>query len=465
MRIMPFTAVILAAGLGTRMKSATPKVLHDLCGRPMVLWPVIAAQEAGAEHVIVVDSADRPTEAVLPQGVEIAVQPQRDGTGGAVKAAASQINGSGPVVVLAGDVPLVSADAIDDLIRHHTAGATMLTTILDDPTGYGRVVRNGNGSVERVVETKRPGDATPAELEIHEVNTGIFCFDAEALQRALTKLTANNAQGELYLPQVLELIDGPTTAHVADDPRLVLGVNDRVALAHVRELAQHEILETHMRNGVTFTDPRSATVDVTVTLGQDVTIEPRTSLKGDTHVDNAATVGPDTTLIDTTVGAKATVRVTWADRAAIGPGAIVGPFAYLRPGAKLGTKSKVGTFVEVKNSNIGDGSKVPHLSYIGDADIGEDSNIGAGTITANYDGFNKHRTTIGDRVKSSSDVTFVAPVSVGDDAWTAAGSVITNDIPDGALGVARSRQRNIDGYASRKRDADDTDQPGPEKTH
>jgi len=459
---MAFTAVILAAGQGTRMKSATPKVLHDLCGRPMVLWPVIAAQQAGADHVIVVDSADRPTAQVLPDGVELAVQAQPDGTGGAVKAAAPQINGAGPVVVLAGDVPLVSPQAIEDLVSHHNGAATMLTTILDDPTGYGRVVRNGNGSVERVVETKRPGDATEQELAIHEVNTGIFCFDAKALQDALTKLTANNAQGELYLPQVLELIDGAAAAHIANDPRLVLGINDRVALAHVRELAQREILEHHMRNGVTFTDPRSATVDVTVTIAPDVTIEPRTSLKGATSIDTNATVGPDTTLIDTTVGANATVRVTWADTAAIGPGAIVGPFAYLRPGANLATKSKVGTFVEVKNSNIGEGSKVPHLSYIGDTDIGEDSNIGAGTITANYDGYDKHRTTIGSRVKSSSDVTFIAPVSVGDDAWTAAGSVISQDIPDGALGVARSRQRNIDGYASRKRETDDTDHPGPD---
>jgi bifunctional UDP-N-acetylglucosamine pyrophosphorylase / glucosamine-1-phosphate N-acetyltransferase len=462
MRILSFTAVILAAGQGTRMKSATPKVLHDLCGRPMVLWPVIAAQEAGAQHVVVVDSPDTPTKQVLPVGVEVAVQPRPDGTGGAVRAAAPQINGSGPVVVLAGDVPLVSARTIAELVNAHTNGATMLTTILDDPTGYGRVVRNGNGSVERVVETKNPGDATPEQLQIHEVNTGIFCFDAQALQDALTKLTADNAQGEFYLPQVLELIDGPTAAHVTDDPRLVLGVNDRVALSDVRQLAQREILEDHMRAGVTFTDPNSATVDVSVTIAQDVTIEPRTSLKGATTIDSGATVGPDTTLIDTTVGPDATVRVTWADRAQIGPKAIVGPFAYLRPGANLGERSKVGTFVEVKNSNIGAGTKVPHLSYIGDADVGEDTNLGASTVTANYDGHHKHRTTIGARVKSSVDVTFVAPVSVGDDAWTAAGSVITDDIPDGALGVARERQQNIEGYASRKRDTDDPPTTGPE---
>jgi bifunctional UDP-N-acetylglucosamine pyrophosphorylase/glucosamine-1-phosphate N-acetyltransferase len=459
---MPFTAVILAAGQGTRMKSATPKVLHDLCGRPMVLWPVIAAQEAGAAHVVVVDSPDTPTRQVLPDDVDVAIQPQPDGTGGAVRAAAPQINGTGPVVVLAGDVPLVTAEAITALVNAHTAGATMLTTILDDPTGYGRVVRNGNGSVERVVETKRPGDASDEELAIHEVNTGIFCFDAQALQNALTKLTTDNAQGELYLPQVLELIDGPTAAHVADDPRLVLGVNDRVALSHVRQLAQREILENHMRAGVTFTDPNSATVDVTVTIAQDVTVEPRTSLKGTTSIETGATVGPDSTLIDTRVGPGATVRVTWADHADVGPNAMVGPFAYLRPGATLGTKTKIGTFVEVKNSNIGDGTKIPHLSYIGDADVGEDTNLGASTVTANYDGREKHRTTIGARVKSSVDVTFVAPVSVGDDAWTAAGSVITDDIPDGALGVARERQRNIDGYASRKRDTDDPTTTGSE---
>ena len=242
----------------------------------------------------------------------------------------------------------------------------------------------------------------------------------------------------------------------------MLGVNDRVALSHVRQLAQREILENHMRAGVTFTDPNSATVDVTVTIAQDVTVEPRTSLKGTTSVETGATVGPDSTLIDTRVGPGATVRVTWADQADIGPNAIVGPFAYLRPGTTLGTKSKIGTFVEVKNSNIGDGTKVPHLSYIGDADVGEDTNLGASTVTANYDGYNKHRTTIGARVKSAVDVTFVAPVSVGDDAWTAAGSVITNDIPDGALGVARERQHNIDGYASRKRDTDDPSTTGSE---
>jgi bifunctional UDP-N-acetylglucosamine pyrophosphorylase/glucosamine-1-phosphate N-acetyltransferase len=447
---MPFTAVILAAGQGTRMKSATPKVLHDLCGRPMVLWPVIAAQEAGAAHVVVVDSPDTPTRQVLPDDVDVAIQPQPDGTGGAVRAAAPQINGTGPVVVLAGDVPLVTAEAITALVNAHTAGATMLTTILDDPTGYGRVVRNGNGSVERVVETKRPGDASDEELAIHEVNTGIFCFDAQALQNALTKLTTDNAQGELYLPQVLELIDGPTAAHVADDPRLVLGVNDRVALSHVRQLAQREILENHMRAGVTFTDPNSATVDVTVTIAQDVTVEPRTSLKGTTSIETGATVGPDSTLIDTRVGPGATVRVTWADHADVGPNAMVGPFAYLRPGATLGTKTKIGTFVEVKNSNIGDGTKIPHLSYIGDADVGGGSNLGAATITANYDGFRKHRTKIGHGVHTSVDTTLVAPVSIGDGAYTGANSAITEDVPPGALGIARPKQENVEGYADKK---------------
>jgi bifunctional UDP-N-acetylglucosamine pyrophosphorylase/glucosamine-1-phosphate N-acetyltransferase len=463
---MPFTAVILAAGQGTRMRSAVPKVLHDLCGRPMVLWAVLAAQEAGATRVIVVDAPARPAAAVLPDGVLTVVQPQPDGTGGAVRAAASEMgdDGAGPVVVLAGDVPLVSADAIRALVAAHTTGATMMTTQLDDPAGYGRVVRNPDGSVARVAETKHPGDATAQELEIHEVNTGIFCFDASALTDALNRLTTDNAQHELYLPQVLELIDGPIAAHVVDDPRLVLGVNDRVALAQVREIAQREILERHMLAGVTFTDPSSTTVDVGVTLAQDVTIEPRTSLKGATAIETGSTVGPDTNLIDTTVGAHATVRVTWAERTQIGDGVSVGPFAYLRPGTILRENSKVGTFVEVKNSDIGARTKVPHLSYIGDADVGEDTNLGAATITANYNGKTKRksRTTIGARVKSSVDVSFVAPVSVGDDAYTAAGSVITHDIPDGALGVARERQRNVDGYAARKQTPDAVRPPAQE---
>jgi bifunctional UDP-N-acetylglucosamine pyrophosphorylase/glucosamine-1-phosphate N-acetyltransferase len=459
------TVVVLAAGQGTRMRSATPKVLHDLCGRPMGLWPVVAALAAGAGKVVVVDSPARPLAEVLPAGVELVVQPQSNGTGGAVAAAAEAIDPGAPVVVLSGDVPLVSAAAIAELVAAHSRGgaaATMATTVLDDPRGYGRVVRNERGAVARVVETKKAGDATAAELEIHEVNTGIYAFAGAALLGALPRLSADNAQGELYLPQVLDLLraDGATVAaHAVDDPNLVLGVNDRVALAQVRALAQRAILEEHMRAGVTIVDPLATWIDVEVQIGQDARIEPGTTLRGATEVGACATVGPHTTAIDSRIGERAVVRVAWLERATVHAHASVGPFAYLRPDAVLGEGSKVGTFVEVKNSEIGPGAKIPHLSYIGDADVGERSNLGAGTITANYDGHAKHRTTIGKRVRGGVDTAFVAPVTVGDDAYTAAGSVITEDVPPGALGVARARQQNREGYAERRESALHCEEP------
>jgi bifunctional UDP-N-acetylglucosamine pyrophosphorylase/glucosamine-1-phosphate N-acetyltransferase len=440
------------------MRSATPKVLHELCGRPMGLWPVVAALEAGAGKVVVVDSPAQPLAGVLPEGVELVVQPVSNGTGGAVVAAAEAIDPGAPVVVLSGDVPLVSAAAIAELVAAHIAGgavATMATTVLDDPAGYGRVVRDEHGAVARVAETKKEGDATAAELEIREVNTGIYAFDGAALLAALPRLSADNAQSELYLPQVLDLLraDGAAVlAHAVDDPNLVLGVNDRVALAQVRALAQRAILERHMRAGVTVVDPLATWVDVDVQIGQDARIEPGTALRGATEVGAGATVGPHTTAIDSRIGERAAVRVSWLERAVVGDGASVGPFAYLRPDTVLGEGSKVGTFVEVKNSAIGPGAKVPHLSYIGDADVGERANLGAGTITANYDGHAKHRTTIGKRVRGGVDTAFVAPVTVGDDAYTAAGSVIVEDVPPGALGVARARQVNREGYTQRRED-------------
>jgi bifunctional UDP-N-acetylglucosamine pyrophosphorylase / glucosamine-1-phosphate N-acetyltransferase len=451
------TVLVLAAGQGTRMRSATPKVLHEICGRPMVLWPVEAALEAGAARVVVVDSPARALAEVLPEGVALVVQPQSNGTGGAVMAAAAELDPAAAVVVLSGDVPLLSARAIAELMAAHEAGgapATMATTVLDDPSGYGRVVRDGAGSVLRVVETKSAGDATPEELQIREVNTGIFVFDGAALLGAVPRLTSENAQGEYYLPQVLDILRGEghaVAAHVVEDPGMVLGVNDRVGLATVTALAQRAILERHMLAGVTVVDPASTEVDVDVEIGEDVRIEAGTRLKGVSSVGPGATVGPHTTLIDSSVGPGAKVRVAWLEQATVHAGATVGPFAYLRPGAVLGEGGKVGTFVEVKNSELGAGVKVPHLSYIGDADVGEGSNLGAGTITANYDGRAKHRTTIGKRVRGGVDTALVAPVTVGDDAWTAAGSVIVEDVPPGALGVARARQTNVEGFAERRK--------------
>jgi bifunctional UDP-N-acetylglucosamine pyrophosphorylase/glucosamine-1-phosphate N-acetyltransferase len=455
--VTSFTAVVMAAGQGTRMRSALPKVLHELCGRPMVAWPVLAAIEAGAERVVVVSSPGVDLAAALPEGTRTAVQPVADGTGGAVLAALPDVAPGAPVVVLSGDVPLVSAAAIGELVAAHAAAgaaATMATTMLDDATGYGRVVRDAGGNVERVVETKADGDATPEQLLLREVNTGIFCFDHAALADALPRVGTDNAQGERYLPEVLTLLraQGATVAaHVVDDRALVLGINDRVALADVRALAQRRILEDHMRAGVTIVDPGSTLIDAGITIGQDTVIEPSTYLRGATTVGANAHLGPDTTIIDATLGDATTVRHSYVQESELRAGVTVGPFAYLRPGTLLREGSKAGTFVEIKNSDVGQGTKVPHLSYLGDADVGPNTNLGASTITANYNGKTKtkSRTTIGADVRTSVDTTLVAPVSLGDGAYTAAGSVVVSDVPDRALAVARARQHNIEGYADR----------------
>jgi bifunctional UDP-N-acetylglucosamine pyrophosphorylase / glucosamine-1-phosphate N-acetyltransferase len=434
--------MILAAGRGTRMRSRMPKVLHEVCGIPMVLWPVRAALAAGAGRVVVVDSPERALAGVLPEGVRLAVQPHSNGTGGAVVAGLAELDSDdadAPVVVLSGDVPLVRADTIAELVHAHEvggAGATMASTLLDDPSGYGRVVRDADGAVESVVETKTDGDATPEQLQIREVNTGIYVFSSHALREVLPRLSADNAQGELYLPQALDLIraDGGTVAaHAVADERLVLGVNDRAALAQVRALAQEAIHVRHMAAGVSIVDPRATVIDVDVQIGQDTTIEPFTTIRGATRI-----------------GEGCMVRHSYLIDSVLEDGATVGPFAYLRPGTLLRAGSKAGTFVEIKNSDIGAGAKIPHLSYIGDADVGEGANLGASTITANYDGQRKHRTTIGRRVRSSVHVSFVAPVTVGDEAYTGAGSVIHEDVPPGALGIARARQTNKEGYAERR---------------
>ena len=451
------TVVVLAAGQGTRMRSHTPKMLHDLCGRPLVGWPIAAAQEAGAGKVVVVDSADRTLDGRLPDGVIGAVQPRPDGTGGAVRAAAGEIDPGATVVVLAGDVPLITGEAIAALVAAHEASgaaATMATMQLDDPAGYGRVVRDAEGGVERVVETKAEGDATAGELAIREVNTGIFAFAGGPLLDALARLSPDNAQGELYLPDVIPALratGAPVAAHGIADPTLTLGVNDRAQLARVRAVAQARIHERHMLAGVTIVDPGSTLIDVAVALGPDTTVEPSSFLRGATTVGGGSRIGPLTTLIDVTLGDGVHVPHSYLQECEVRDGASVGPFAYLRPGTLLRDGAKAGTFVEIKNSDVGEGTKVPHLSYLGDTDVGANSNLGAGTITANYDGRAKHRTTIGSGVRGAVDTAFVAPVTVGDNAWTAAGSVVTEDVPPGALAVARARQRNIEGYDERER--------------
>lgn len=453
------TVVILAAGQGTRMRSRTPKVLHPLCGRPLILWPVRAALEAGAAKVVVVDNPQRALEEVLPDGVELAVQAEPRGTGDAVRAAAAHIDPDAPVVILMGDVPLIAADTIAALVEAHgSAAATVATMELDDPGEYGRILRDpDDGTVQGIVETKVAGDATPEQLAIREVNTGVYAFAGAALLAALERIEPANAQGEYYLPDALPLLraeGGEIRAHLVEDFALTLGVNDRVDLARIRALAQQRIHDAHARAGVTIVDPASTLIDVGVTIGQDTVVEPASFLRGDTRVGERCVVGPLSTLIDSELGEEVTVAHSYLVEARVGARASVGPFAYLRPGADLHERAKAGTFVEIKNSVIGEGTKVPHLSYVGDADVGPGTNIGAGNITANYDGVRKHRTTIGAGVRTSVDTMFVAPVTVGDGAFTGAGSTITEDVPAGALGIARSRQTNVEGYAERGKRAD-----------
>jgi bifunctional UDP-N-acetylglucosamine pyrophosphorylase/glucosamine-1-phosphate N-acetyltransferase len=459
--------VILAAGHGTRMRSATPKLLHPLCGRPMIAWPVAAARAAGAGTVVVVDSPGRPLAATLDGHAEIAVQAQARGTADAVKAAASWLGPDDTVIVLLADMPLISPHTIRALADEHAhsgAAATITTVVLDDPSGFGRVVRAPDGTVERVVETKTAGDATELELHIREVNTGAFAFEGGALLSALDEVGTGNAQGEYYLPDVLPVLrhhERSVLAYEADDAGLTLGVNDRIGLAAVTALAQRRISEAHMAAGVTIVDPAATVIDVDVAIGADTVIQPFSSIHGSTAIGERSIVGPLSTLIDARVGDEAKVVHSYVTGAQIGDRVSVGPFAYLRPGTVLREGSKAGTFVEIKNSDIGPGAKVPHLSYIGDADIGERTNIGAGTITANYDGYNKNRTTIGSHAFVGVDTMLVAPVTIADEAYTGAGSVITKDVPEGALGVARARQQNIEGYRQRRAERAAADQNEP----
>jgi bifunctional UDP-N-acetylglucosamine pyrophosphorylase / glucosamine-1-phosphate N-acetyltransferase len=450
------TALIMAAGQGTRMHSAVPKVLHDVCGRPMIVWPIIAAREAGAGRICVIVSPDRDLSSVLPSGTETIVQPEADGTGGAVRAAADVVRDSDTVLVLSGDTPLLGAEAIDGMLAAHReagAAATMMTTELEDPGTFGRVIRGADGEVERIVEAKKPGDASPDELAVREVNAGTYAFAGAPLADALDALSNDNAQDEYYLPDVLPLIresGGRVIAHLVGDPAVNLGVNDRADLARVTDEARRRIMLAHMRAGVTIEDPGATWIDADVEIAPDATILPGTSLRGRTAIGSGSTVGPMTTLIDSRVGERATVIHSYLTGCEVSDEAKVGPFTYLRPDAKIGEGAKAGTFVEIKNSEIGPGAKVPHLSYIGDAEVGEGTNLGANTVTANYDGRNKNRTKIGKNVHTGVDTTFVAPVEVGDEAYTGAGSVITKDVPPGALGISRADQKNVEGYAAKK---------------
>jgi bifunctional UDP-N-acetylglucosamine pyrophosphorylase / glucosamine-1-phosphate N-acetyltransferase len=447
-----FTVLIMAAGHGTRMHSHLPKVLHRVCGKPMVQWVADAAREAGAERVLCVVRPGGGVAEMLPDGIEPVEQHEGEGTAAAVLAARGTIE-SGSLVILSGDQPLVTAEQIAGLRaaqRAEGAAATLLTTDQLDPAGYGRIVRDGDGRFKEIVETKRTEGLPSAVLAIREVNLGTYAFDAAALFTALDEVGLTD--GELYLTGALPALMARgrvVTTYATDDAAVALGVNDRVGLMQVEESAQRRILVAHARAGVTFLQPATTRVETDVTIGADTTIGPGVSLLGSTRVGESCEIGPHTTLQDASVGAGASVKQAYVVEAEIGAEALIGPFSYLRPGTVVGEGAKVGAFVEVKNSNIGAGAKVPHLSYIGDTDVGEQANLGASTITANYDGRKKHRTKIGKSAKTGVHTSLVAPVDVGDRSYTGAGSVITGDIPEGALGIARERQKNVEGYADR----------------
>lgn len=452
--------VVLAAGEGTRMKSKTPKVLHEICGRSLVGHVVSAARELDPEHLcVVVGHAREQVTAHLEEhyaGTRTAVQYEQNGTGHAVRMALEELGEvDGAVVVVCGDTPLLSGETLGALTATHAAdgnAVTVLTAEVPDSTGYGRIVRDpATGAVTAIVEHK---DASDEQRAIREINSGVFAFDGRLLADALSKVRTDNSQGEEYLTDVLGILREAghrVGASVAADHREILGINNRVQLAEARGLLNRRLLEAAMMAGVTVVDPASVQIDVTVTFERDAVIHPGTQLLGSTHVAEDAEVGPNSRLKDTTVGRGARVDNTVSDSAVVGEGASVGPYAYLRPGTRLGAKGKIGTYVETKNATIGEGTKVPHLSYVGDATIGEYSNIGAASVFVNYDGEKKHHTTIGSHCRTGSDNMFVAPVTVGDGAYTAAGSVITKDVPPGSLAVARGQQRNIEGWVARKR--------------
>ena len=451
--------VVLAAGQGTRMRSATPKVLHTLGGRSLLGHVLAAAEPLNAGATVVVVGAGRAMveehlAQVLPAAVPV-VQEEQRGSGHAAAVALDALPDlEGVVLLVNGDAPLLRADTVAGLVAAHRAAGSVLTVLtaeVEDPSGLGRIVRGPDGGVRAIVEER---DATDEQRAIREINAGVYIGDAAAIRRALGRIDADNDQGEQYFTDVLGLLvdeGAPVGGHVAEDADDVLGCNDRAELAARRRTLNDRVLGDLMRSGVTVIDPLTTWVDVTCSVGPDAVLEPGTQLRGTTSVASGAVVGPDTTLVDAEVGEGAAVVRSHVLGAVIGPEATVGPFSYLRPGTRLARGAKVGAFVETKNVEVGEGSKVPHLSYVGDATIGRGANIGAATVFVNYDGVAKHHTTVGDHVRIGSDTMLVAPVSVGDGAYTAAGSVITSDVPPGAMAVSRAPQRNVGGWVRRRR--------------
>jgi len=461
--------LVLAAGAGSRMRSDTPKVLHTLGGRSMLSHALHAVAKVAPDHLVVVlgKDRDRISTAVgdlatqLGRPIEVAVQEQQLGTGHAALCGLSALPGDfdGVVVITSGDIPLLDAETLAELIAAHrgaAAAVTVLTTTVPDATGYGRILRTQDDEVVAIVEET---DATPQQRAIREINAGVYAFDIAALRSALNRLSSENAQQEQYLTDVVAIVraDGQVVhARHVDDAALVAGVNDRVQLSEIGKELNRRVVAAHQRGGVTVIDPATTWIDVDVAVGRDTVIAPGSQLLGDTRVGTGCRIGPDTTLADVRVGDGASVVRTHASAAVIGDGADVGPFTYLRPGTHLGAGGKLGAFVETKNSVIGAGTKVPHLTYVGDADIGEHSNIGASSVFVNYDGETKQRTTVGSYVRTGSDTMFVAPVTVGDGAYTGAGTVLREDVPPGALAVSAGQQRIIEDWVLRNRPDSDS---------
>jgi bifunctional UDP-N-acetylglucosamine pyrophosphorylase/glucosamine-1-phosphate N-acetyltransferase len=455
----PVAVIVLAAGEGTRMKSQVPKVLHTLCGRSMLGHALAAARDLRPDRLVVVAGHSREqvsAEALrLAPEASIVHQERLGGTGHAVRMVTEALGTlRGTVIVTYGDMPLLRAETLADLFREHTAAGnavTVLTADVPDPFGYGRIIRDEAGTLAEIVEE---ADATPEQRAVSEINSGCYAFDGALLADAIKRVATSNAQGQEYLTDVVAILRGdgyPVGAVLAADAAEIQGVNDRAQLAQVRRSLNDRVLDGWMRSGVTIMDPATTWIDVDVTIGQDTLILPGTHLEGRTSIGSRAEIGPNCRLTDVSAGEDAIVTYTAGRSAEIGPGATVGPFSFLRPGTKLGPRAHIGAYVELKNSSVGAGSKVPHLSYVGDAEIGAGTNIGAGTIFANYDGVAKHRTVVGDAAFVGSDSVLIAPVVIGDGAYTASGSAITEDVPPGALGVARGRQHNSAGWVERRR--------------
>ncbi len=456
----PTAVIVLAAGEGTRMKSALPKVLHTIGGRSLLGHAICAAEGLGPAHLAVVvrherDRVEEHVHQVCPQAV-VADQDEIKGTGRAAECGLDRLPAelSGTVLVTYGDVPLLETASLQAMVATHEgsgAGVTVMTARIADPTGYGRVLRDDGGQVVGIVEQK---DATAAQRQIDEINSGIYAFDAQLLRDALREVGTDNAQGEKYLTDVVAVAHRQgrrVGAHVLEDLWQTEGVNDRVQLAKMGAELNRRILERHMRAGVTIVDPATTWIDTQVSIGPDSTILPGTQILGATTIGADVTIGPDTTLTDMDVRDGARIVRTHGSLSVVRERAVVGPFAYLRPGSDLGAKGKIGTFVETKNATIGQGSKIPHLSYVGDATIGQGTNIGAASVFVNYDGIKKARTTIGNHCRLGSDNMYVAPVTVGDGAYSGAGTTIRKDVPPGALAISVAPQRNVLGWVESHR--------------